>query len=206
MKRESFEKQKIAPLPGFLLCEDVNDRFRILTVAFFALFRITVSFSVADIANMENSMSEEDDYSLGDEEMDGQGRPDQEGAEEDIDGPNESSMSVNLNIVIEKPGKGCINLDAIAQDGAIIVENMSYYNDPAIAHSANAEAVHKSRDVYPGPPFGTLDEDLQLLMEQFLEERGINSALAVFVPEYMDVKEQREYLDWLNNVKGFVDA
>lgn len=151
-------------------------------------------------------MSEEDDYSLGDEELDSQGRQGEEGSEEDVNGAGESPMSVNLNIVVEKPGKGCINLDAIAQDGSIIVENMSFYQDPAIAHSANPEAVHKSRDVYPGPPFGTLDEDLQLLMEQYLDERGINNALALFVPEYMDIKEQREYLQWLNNVKGFVDA
>lgn len=156
---------------------------------------------------MENSMSEEEDYSLGDEDIDSQGRPGEEGGDEDVGGgPGDSPMSVNLNIVVEKPGKGCINLDAIAQDGSIIVENMSYYKDAAIAHSSNADAVHKGRDVYPGPPFGTLDEDLQLLMEQFLEERGINTTLAVFVPEYMDVKEQREYLLWLNNVKGFVDA
>lgn len=155
---------------------------------------------------MENALSEEDDFSLGDEELDSQGRPGQEGGEEEIDPTGESPMSVNLNIVIEKAGKGCINMEAIAQDGSIIVENMSYYKDPAIAHSSNAEAVHKSRDVYPGPPFGTLDEDLQLLLEQYLEERGINNALAVFVPEYMDVKEQREYLQWLNNVKGFVEA
>lgn len=171
-------------------------------------YRITVSFSIADIANMENSMSEEDDYALGDEEVDGQGRSSQEGGEEDGEAGagGDSAMSMNLNIVIEKPGKGCINLDAVAQDSAIIVENMSYYQDPAIAHSSSPEAVHKSRDVYPGPPFGTLDEDLQLLMEQYLEERGINNALAVFVPDYMDYKEQREYLQWLNNVKGFVDA
>lgn len=169
--------------------------------------RVTISFSIADFANMENAMSEEDDFALGDEEVDSQGRPGQEGGEEDLEGSGgETPMSVALNIVIEKPGKGCINLDAVAQDGAVIVENMSYYQDPAIAHSTNAEAVHKSRDVYPGPPFGTLDEDLQLLMEQFLEERGINSALALFVPDYMDMKEQREYCQWLNNVKGFVDA
>lgn len=148
----------------------------------------------------------EEDYSLGDEDLDSPGRPGQEGGEEDLDGQGDSPISVNLNIVIEKPGKGCINMEALAQDGAIMVENVSFYHDPAIAHSTNPDAVHKSRDVYPGPPFGTLDEDLQLLLEQFLEERGVNSALAVFVPEYMDLKEQREYLQWLSNVKGFVDA
>ena len=40
-------------------------------------------------------------------------------------------------------------------------------------------------------------QDLQVLLERYLEERGINTALALWVPEYIDFKEQREYLDWL---------
>ncbi|KAI7777561.1 hypothetical protein LA080_003396 [Diaporthe eres] len=164
--------------------------------------KITVTFSIADIANMENEMFDEDS-ALGDEE----GARSQENEEvDDADTGNEPNVTCRLNIVVEKPGKGAVNIDAIAQDASIIVENLYYYNDPAIAHAASPEAEHKGRDIYPGPPFGTLDEDLQLMMESYLDERGINSTLAVFVPDYMDVKEQREYLAWLNNVKGFVDA
>lgn len=133
-----------------------------------------------------------------------QENPGEEG--EDLDGAGEPGVTCRLNIVVEKEGQGALNIDASVQDAAIIVENMYYYHDPAIAHSASPEAVHKERDVYPGPQFGTLDEDLQLLMEQYLDERGINSALAVFVPDYMDLKEHREYLAWLNNVKKFIDA
>lgn len=61
------------------------------------------------------------------------------------------------------------------------------------------------------------------MLERYLEERGINTALALWVPEYIDFKEQREYLDWLSSkldfpsedsvmlnigtdVKSFVDA
>lgn len=171
--------------------------------------RITVTFSIADIADMENNMME-DDQAMTDEDgeliNDLSGREDaQDGAEDGEDGV-EPGAACRLNIVVEKPGQGALNIEAMVQDAAIIVENMYYYHDPAIAHSASPEAVHKERDVYPGPPFGTLDEDLQLLMEQYLDERGINTALAVFVPDYMDVKEHREYLTWLSNVKKFVDA
>lgn len=42
-------------------------------------------------------------------------------------------------------------------------------------------------------------------MEQYLDERGINTNLAVFIPDYIDVKEQKEYLAWLGRVKGFVE-
>ncbi|KUI58239.1 hypothetical protein VP1G_05518 [Cytospora mali] len=142
--------------------------------------KITVTFSIADIATAEEDDMFRDEAALDDEDV----------SARDPDAP----------------GKGALNIEAVAQEASVIVENMYYYHDAAIAHSASPEAVHKSRDVYPGPPFGTLDEDLQLLMEQYLDERGINSTLALFVPEYMDMKEQREYLSWLNNVKGFVEA
>lgn len=111
-----------------------------------------------------------------------------------------------MNIVVEKPGKGALNIEAMAQDGQILVENFYYFKDAKLAHGETAELAHAAQDVYPGPPFGSLDEDLQILMERYLEERGITTALAVFAPDYMDVKEQREYHQWLTNVKDFVDA
>lgn len=130
----------------------------------------------------------------------------EEAGEEAEPGSEDAAAPARLNIVVEKPGKGALNIEALAQDGTIVVENLYYYKDAKLAHSSDAEAVHAAQDAYPGPPFGTLDEDLQILMERYLEERGITPALAMFVPDYMDVKEQREYLAWLNNVKGFVDA
>jgi complement component 1 Q subcomponent-binding protein len=133
-------------------------------------------------------------------------------AEEDYENEDleeeETAAPINLTIMIEKPGKtaGVLSIDASAQDSNIIVENMFYYDDIKVAKVENAEFAQKRAELYPGPPFGSLDEDLQVLMDRFLEERGINQALAVFVPDYVDVKEQSEYLRWLNNVKTFVDA
>lgn len=83
---------------------------------------------------------------------------------------------------------------------------MFFYEDATVARIDSPEAAQKRADVYPGPPFGSLDEDLQVLMERFLEERGINETLAAFVPDYVDAKEQQEYLRWLKNVRAFVDA
>lgn len=125
---------------------------------------------------------------------------------EDLD--EEAPAPINLSIVIEKPGKsdGALNIDATAQDGSVVVENLFYYADAKLARLDTPEAAQQRADVYPGPPFGSLDEDLQVLIERFLEERGVTQALAVFVPDYVDLKEQNEYLRWLNNVKGFIDA
>ena len=37
------------------------------------------------------------------------------------------------------------------------------------------------------------------MLERYLDERGINTELALWVPEYIDFKEQREYIDWLSS-------
>ncbi|OTA80243.1 hypothetical protein M434DRAFT_401845 [Hypoxylon sp. CO27-5] len=172
---------------------------------------ITVSFSISDLSNYDPDDLYNDDSPLGDEDIESpEGQrssqaENEEGLGDDME-DNEPAVPCRLNIVVEKPGKGALNIEALAQDGQILVENFYYFKDPKLAHGETAELAHAAQDVYPGPPFGSLDEDLQILMERYLEERGITTALAVFVPDYMDIKEQREYQEWLTNVKDFVDA
>lgn len=182
-----------------------------------------MSFSIADITNynpfnedpaLEDEETFEDDLAQTSEKQSQSGsRSGAPAVEEDVEEDGEEDMDesaapINLSIVVEKPGKssGALSIDATAQDGAILVDNIFYYEDAKIARLDKPEDAQKRADVYPGPPFGTLDEDLQVLMERFLEERGITQTLAVFVPDYVDVKEQKEYIRWLNNVKGFIDA
>lgn len=177
--------------------------------------KIRIIFSIADL----NSIDPESDYqdrALADEEDNiNQGdqkqfkvapedQIDEEGAEGEED--TDPSFPARLNIVIEKAGKGALAVESVAQDGMIVIENVYYYADASHAHAKTAEKVHERQDLYVGPPFGNLDEDLQVLLERYLDERGINTALAIFVPDYIDMKEQKEYVRWLENVKGFVEA
>jgi complement component 1 Q subcomponent-binding protein, mitochondrial len=121
-------------------------------------------------------------------------------------GDHDDSYPARVNIVIEKPGKGALAVETVAQDGIIVIDNVYYYPDASYAFAKTAEKAHERQDMYVGPPFANLDEDLQILFEKYLDERGVNTALALFVPDYIDMKEQREYLRWLSNVKSFVDA
>ncbi|MCJ1446324.1 MAG: hypothetical protein MMC23_006829 [Stictis urceolatum] len=119
----------------------------------------------------------------------------------------EPSFPARLNITIEKEGvTGAMNFEAVAHDGSITIENVYFYGDGKMAEAKTAELDWARRSVYTGPPYGNLDEDLQVLLEKYLEERGVNTALAVWVPEYVDFKEQREYMKWLNDTKSFIDA
>jgi complement component 1 Q subcomponent-binding protein len=174
---------------------------------------IRVSFSIADL----NTLDPESDYqdtALGDEEgaiNQGDGKnfkvaPEdsiEEGNEEELD--QDSSFPVRLNVVIEKAGKGALGIETIVQNGMVQIQNLHHYADAALAHGQTADSIHKAQSLYLGPPFENLDEDLQVYLERYLDERGINTAMAVFVPEYIDMKEQNEYVKWLSNVKTFVE-
>ncbi|KAL8901160.1 MAG: hypothetical protein Q9192_000695 [Flavoplaca navasiana] len=122
------------------------------------------------------------------------------------EGDQEPSFPARLNVLITKAGKGALQLDVTAQDGEVLIENVYYFKKPELADAKTAELDWSRRNLYTGPPFGNLDEDLQVLLERYLNERGIDTALALWVPEYIDWKEQREYISWLSNVKTFVDA
>lgn len=123
--------------------------------------------------------------------------------EEDLnsgeDGNQEPSFPARVNITIEKAGKGALQIETIAQDGEIVIENVNYFSKAKLADAATAELDWSKRNLYAGPPFGNLDEELQVLLERYLDERGINTALALWIPEYIDFKEQREYLRWLSS-------
>jgi complement component 1 Q subcomponent-binding protein len=150
---------------------------------------------------------EEDSINQGDEKNFKVAPEDQIEEQEGEEGEEqEPSFPARLNIVVEKLGKGALAVESVVQDGMLVIDNVYYYTDASHAHAKTAEKVHERQDLYVGPPFSNLDEDLQVLLERYLDERGINTALALFVPDYIDMKEQKEYLRWLENVKGFVEA
>ncbi|SAM08431.1 hypothetical protein [Absidia glauca] len=147
---------------------------------------VSVLFSISDINNGETEgfLPEEDEVT-----------------EED-----EVSFPVRASVTIEKNGKGAVTIDTVAQDGEMTVESVMYYKDGKLASDASAESDWQRRGLYIGPQFGELDEGLQSLFEKYLEERGVNAGLAAFLPDYVEYKEQKEYTQWLENVKGFVSA
>ncbi|CAO3646833.1 unnamed protein product [Cunninghamella blakesleeana] len=149
--------------------------------------KITILFSISDINNASS---------------DGFLPEDDEVVEED----EEASFPVRASVTIEKEGKGAVTIDTVAQDGEITVESVMYYKDGKLAKGTTAEADWERRGLYIGPQFAELDDGLQSLFEKYLEERGVDSGLAAFLPDYVEFKEQKEYTQWLSSVKDFVAA
>jgi len=131
---------------------------------------------------------------------------DREELEDDYeDDGGQQAFPAHASITIERPGKGAIAIEATAQDGDFIIEDLYWFPQADLADPATAEKDWSRRTLYTGPPFNNLDEDLQILLEKYLDERGINTRLAIFIPDYIDHKEQKEYIRWLNSIKSFVE-
>jgi len=129
-----------------------------------------------------------------------------EGEESEVDDVPDS-YPVRTSISITKDaGVGALTFDAMVQDGLFVIENISFYADGKLGTEMTSEADWKRRGLYIGPQFETLDVGVQEEFTCYLQERGINEDLGLFIPELVEYREQKEYVKWLGRVKGFVDA
>ena len=168
------------------------------------MFSIRVSFTVADIQNI-SEQEDFDDASLSDE-MDFQNQSrgqDAEASAEDIEQP-EPSFPARVTITVEKPNNGALLIQTVVQDGVFQIEEVSHFANAELAQSQTAEKDWARQSLYAGPPFENLDEDLQSLWDRYLEDRGLNAEFANMVPDYISVKEQKEYLRWLESMFPFL--
>ncbi|GAB7337486.1 hypothetical protein MBLNU457_g2816t1 [Dothideomycetes sp. NU457] len=195
--------------------------------------KIRVVFSLADFNQPPDAESSEDD-ALYDEDMPEEGQsgggntkgainqgrvkggnfqiaPEDDIAPADRDefrNDNEvqgGSFPARVYVHVTRQGKGALTISCIADGGELEIEDVSAYTKPELADAKTAENEFAGRNLYTGPPYGDLDEHLQELLESYLEERGINTAMAVFIPAYIDMKEQKEYVRWLGNMKNFFE-
>ncbi|KIM21345.1 hypothetical protein M408DRAFT_80662, partial [Serendipita vermifera MAFF 305830] len=148
---------------------------------------IRVMFTISDVENAEPAFDEEAESS-------------------DDEGLGGTIFPIRCSISITKPTGGALTIEALAQDGLFNIESASFYKDAKLASDLTAESDYKRRGLYLGPQFENLDPSLQEGFEAFLAERGIDENLALLIPEYAEWKEQKEYIDWLKGVKGFVAA
>jgi len=211
--------------------EDVAGSQEVVLSRTFGNEKIRVTFSTADLNNDMSDELAEDHSAYDDADMDvqsggantkgatshgrtqdgnvrmahdGNSPADREELDDEFDQADQG-FPARVSVHIERAGKGALAIEATAQDGDFVIEDLYYFPKADLADPKTAEKDWERRALYTGPPFNNLDEDLQILLEKYLEERGINTRLALFIPDYIDHKEQKEYVRWLNNVKSFVE-
>ncbi|KAK3198314.1 hypothetical protein Dsin_021729 [Dipteronia sinensis] len=102
-------------------------------------------------------------------------------------------------------------VDISKTDGSKTVEFVcSAWPNTLEIHKVYAFSSSSSRDnklvrPYIGPHFGKLSGELRRTLGQFLEARGVNDELSVFLHEYMIKKDRIELIRWLRNPKSFVE-
>ncbi|CAH8359666.1 unnamed protein product [Eruca vesicaria subsp. sativa] len=120
-------------------------------------------------------------------------------AENDDEDDEESAAKLRIPMVVSV-SKG--------HDGRCLEFGVSAYSDEIVIDSLSIKHPQDSNSelaAYEGPDFDDLDENLQKAFHRFLEIRGIKPSFTDFLAVYVANKDSREYLQWLKDVKSFVD-
>jgi len=190
-EKESLSESKPEFLKTFLkdgvwTINDTTGNDEVTITRKFGDENIRVMFSIADIQAEDMEELEETDS-----ESDAEDNP--------APYPVRASLSIT-----KSTGPGALNIDLMCQEGQFVIENISFYDDANLGTDLTADADWKRRGLYIGPQFETLDIAVQEEFEKYLQERGIDTTVASFIPEYAAYKEQLEYVKWLSKVNKFI--
>ncbi|TKY64616.1 mitochondrial protein [Spatholobus suberectus] len=113
----------------------------------------------------------------------------------DVANSDEMQMHITVIVTISK-----------GEDGGVLEIMCSAWPDSIEIKRLFIRANEKMlADPYAGPEFTELDDELQDRLYDFLEVRGINDDLAVFLHQYMKHKDKAEFIRWMERVKSFIE-
>ncbi len=111
---------------------------------------------------------------------------------------------VSLAIRVSKPGKqgDLLFTAAVAMDEQPALEIVSVQ----LAQPGASLTELANSGSYEGPVFTELDANLQRAFSSYLQDRGLDDRFTEAVRDLSDLKEEGEYLNWLQQVHAFVDG
>ena len=110
--------------------------------------------------------------------------------------------SVEFSVIVKnKDGAGVV-IDCSSQETELAIFHVAY--------SKNVEeflkgSMDKLSSSYLGPNFEQLDEKIQQSFVEYLESMGITDKLLAYIECIAVDKEQKMYMNWLTEVKEFVE-
>ncbi|XVF75269.1 hypothetical protein PTKIN_Ptkin13bG0174100 [Pterospermum kingtungense] len=108
----------------------------------------------------------------------------------DVDTPDDESPSkftIPLVVTFSKKGELSLELYCTASPEEIAINSLTIGNSDE------------------GPEFCDLDENLQKAFHEYLEIRGIKPSITNYLRQYMNNKDNREYIRWLKSLKKYVE-
>jgi len=100
-------------------------------------------------------------------------------------------------------GKKGLVIDATSMDTEINYNNVATTSN--IPEERKIHRFERQMKQYAGPDYSTLDERIQTAMAEYLEGFGVNEHLCAFVECMSLDKDQRLYMQWLTNLKEFIE-
>ena len=117
-------------------------------------------------------------------------------------GDQEPGSMTDFQVLIQKEGQiSGFMVDAVVIDGQIninhvhVADNVQEFHAKYLSGKVNA-------DVYDGPDFQSLDENLQVSFVDFISELGVTEEAAAFIEVTSLDKDQSLYMGWLNQCKN----
>ncbi|KAJ1889270.1 Mitochondrial acidic protein mam33 [Kickxella alabastrina] len=160
---------------------------------------ITVSFDVSEILNIDDPIADISVYRENE-----QGDAVKEAEKKAEDAPED--FPIYFTATFAKPGAPVLHMELECEEGEIGVDHMKFLPDEESAIAKSLEKDWVRKQVYCGPIYGQLSDDLKENIDEFLVERNVDTALTLFMQDFIEYKEQGEYLHWLKNFKSFIDA
>ncbi|KAJ2135993.1 Mitochondrial acidic protein mam33 [Coemansia sp. RSA 678] len=160
---------------------------------------ITISFDVGEILNAENPIANFETYRENDS------GDVQKEAEINADDTPED-FAIGFTATISKNSAHMLFLELESNEGEVGVNHMRFLSNKDVSDISDMDLEWVRQKAYCGPLFGQLSDDLKENIDAFLAERNIDTGLTLFMQDYIEHKEQSEYLNWLRKFKSFVEA
>lgn len=103
----------------------------------------------------------------------------------------------HVSLIVTKGGKA-LAFSLAVENNELVFDGVAHF--PVAADAKNEQ---KLVETYQGPQIGELSEAIVEAFLSYLEERGVDDALAEFIARYAYWVEQQEYEDWLKKVADF---
>ena len=108
----------------------------------------------------------------------------------------------DFSVFVRFNGETGLVFDCTTQDTEVAINNVMYTEE--LSKMMKISRWERSYAHYAGPDFATLDERLQTGLNEYLQALGVNEHCAAFVEVMSLDKDQRLYMNWLQQVEDFL--
>lgn len=131
-------------------------------------------------------------------EMEGEEKEEEEGKEEEKESKSRAEFFISVK---GKDGSGLL-FTCVSENADLHIYNVTYSKD--VESLLKESSASRGDSLYIGPSFDQLDEKLQNAFFDYLASLGVTDKLLAYIECSSVDKEQRLYMNWLQEMKSFV--